>query len=130
MAPVPPIPAEIQRLIDASSQARSSLGGEIIRFRHRLDVPARMRDSLRSHPTGWFAGTLAAGLATSMLLRSPRSRTHPTKPSRKRGIPASLLGLGLTLAKPYLKDFLVSKVRSACNTRPSTLPGRHDAPPF
>lgn len=75
-------------------------------LRQRLDVPARVRDSLREHPTGWLFGSLASGLAASMLFRR-----KPAAPKQPRGFPGVLLGLTLTAVRPLLKVWLADQLK-------------------
>jgi hypothetical protein len=110
MASELPISEQIQRLIRTSDAARGVLGSEIHAFKYKLDVPARLKDSLRSHPTGWLGGSLAAGLATSLLFR--RKPKREKAPAKKK----TLLGLLLTLAfatlRPFLKVWLTGQLKN------------------
>lgn len=98
---------EIQRLILLSQASRSFLGEEIIALRHKLDVPARLRDSLKNHPSTWLFGSLASGLAASLLFRR-----RPAVAKKRRGIPGTLLGLTLTAARPLAKVWLTDQLKN------------------
>jgi hypothetical protein len=105
---------EIQRLIRLSAAARGCLESEVNTFRQRIDVPSRLRESLKHHPTGWLFGSLAAGLTTSLLFRRrPSEKKH-------RGIPATLLGLTLTAARPLAKVWLTDQVKNWVARQSST----------
>jgi len=80
MAAKPPTP-QIQALISRSHAARENLGNAAHDLRAKLDAPARVRESIYSHPTRWLAGATATGLITSRLLfRRPRvARVKKTK---------------------------------------------------
>lgn len=97
---------EIRRLIRLGEAARSRLGDEIVLLRHRLDVPARLKDSLRTHPAGWLLGSLTSGLVASLVFRR-----RPAAPKKRRGIPATVLGLTLTAARPLAKVWLADQVK-------------------
>jgi hypothetical protein len=97
---------EIQRLIHLSAAARSCLKCETIALRHRLDIPSRVRSSLKNHPTGWILASLASGLAASFVLR----RKPPTT-NQRRAIPGILLGLTLTAARPLVKIWLGDQLK-------------------
>lgn len=97
---------EIQHLIHLAEASRSCLGAEAAALRHKLDFPARVRSSLRHHPSAWMLGSLASGLAASMLLRR-----RPPAPKKRRGFSHSLLGLTLTAARPLAKIWLAGQLK-------------------
>lgn len=101
---------EIQRLTRLSEASRACLGREISTLKHRLDVPARLKDSLKSHPTGWLFGSLASGLAASLLFR--RKRQAPVAAKKHRSLPVALLGLTLTAIRPFAKVWLADQVKN------------------
>ena len=70
---------EIERLIRLGEAARTCLEHEAVLLKERLDVPARIRSSLKEHPAGWLLGSLASGLAASLLLRL--SHAPPVRPA-------------------------------------------------
>jgi len=94
-------------LIALSAAARSFLGDEALAARQRFDIPARLRGSLKEHPTGWLMGSLASGLAASLLFRGGK----PAKPEKRRGLPTALLGLTLTAVRPLAKVWLTNQVK-------------------
>jgi hypothetical protein len=98
---------EIERLIALGTSARSSLEREAVLLKQRLDVPTRIRDSLKSHPTGWLVGSMASGLAASMLF----SRRPPAREKKKSSLPLTLLGLSLTAVRPVAKIWLADQVK-------------------
>lgn len=71
---------ELSRQLELS---RSQLGHAAIRLRHRLDVPQRVRSSVRRNPGGWFAGSLAVGLVASLAGRRRRHRLAGPAPHRR-----------------------------------------------
>ncbi len=97
---------EIERLIDLGSAARNRLQADISALKHRLDVPARFRESLSKHPTGWMAGSLVSGIFTSLFLRR-----KPATVKKFRLFPTSILALTLTAARPLLKVWLVGQLK-------------------
>jgi hypothetical protein len=112
---------EIERLIRLSESSRSCLSEEYNRLRHRLDVPARLHASLKTHPTGWLVGTLVSGFAISRFIRR-RPEKRAVVP---RGLPITLLGLAFAAAKPALKIWLGSQLkRYISSPRNSTGAGR------
>jgi hypothetical protein len=114
--------AEIERLIRLSANARSCLGNEASALRRRLDFPARVRSSLAAHPTSWLFGSLASGLAASLLFR----RRPVAKIQRKgRGLFGVILGLTLTAARPLAKVWLTQQLaRWASQAAITPPPGR------
>ena len=102
---------EIQRLIRQADSARSCLKAEYLELRQRLDVPARLRQSLKFHAGGWLAGALASGAATGFLLRGGKRRRDGS--SKKRGgIFMAGLGLILTALRPFAKVWLTDRVKT------------------
>lgn len=99
--------AQIEQLIRLSEAARSCLGQEAAALRKRLDFPARVRDSLASHPGGWMFGSLASGLLASFLIRGRSRAAAP----RSKGVFSALLGLTLTAAKPLAKVWLANQLK-------------------
>ncbi len=111
---------EIERLTGIGDTARVRLGQEATLLKHRLDVPSRIRGSLKSHPTGWLLGSLAAGLAASLLFR----RRPPPPEIKRRSLPITLLGLALTAIRPLAKVWLTDHVKNYLSgqlTAPSPL---------
>jgi hypothetical protein len=104
---------EIQRLIRASDSARHTLQSEATLLRQKLDVPARLRASLKSSPTGWLMGSLASGFGLSLLFR----RQAPPQEKKKRSLPITLLGLTLTAARPLAKIWLADQAKNYLSNR-------------
>lgn len=97
---------EILRLVRLSQASRSLLDAEAGKLRRKLDVPARVRDSFTEHPSSWFLGSLATGLAASFLFRR---KSSPGK--KHRGFTGTLLGLTLTAARPLAKVWLADQLK-------------------
>jgi len=97
---------EIQRLIDLGAVARLCLGDEITALRRNLDIPSRIRASLKHHPAAWGLGSLAAGFITSCLFRR---KIQPEK--KRRGIPATLLDITWSAARPLAKIWLAHLIK-------------------
>jgi len=102
---LPAIP-EIQRLIQLSAAARSCLSREATVLRSRVDLAARLRSSLNHHPLTWCFSSLASGLAASFMWR----RKIPLE-KKRRAIPATLLGLTLSAARPLVNAWLGKQLK-------------------
>lgn len=98
---------EIRRLIDISAAARNCLSDEIGALRQRLDVPARIRGSLKEHPAAWLFGSIGSGLAASFAFRR-----HPAQAPKPRGGRSKLLGFAWNAARPLVKIWLADQVKS------------------
>lgn len=127
-------PEEIQRLIQLAAASRSCLGKEVAALKYKLDVPARMRDSLKRHPTGWLLGSLASGLLASLFFRRPlfrRPKTVVTEEKKHRSFPIAILGLTLTAIRPFAKIWLTDQVKNyLAGQSPfagTSRPGRHES---
>jgi hypothetical protein len=103
--------ARLEELIARNDAARQSLGSHWQTLRNRVDIPARISNSIRSNRTLWFAGTATVGLLTSLFFRRKPPVVVAQAPRASKG----LLGLALTtafaFAKPALKTWLWSEVR-------------------
>ena len=113
---------EILKLLQVADLSRSLLADEAERLRQRLDVPARLRDSLKNHPTTWLFGSLAAGMAASFAFRR-----KPRVEQKRKGFPAALLGLTLTAARPLAKVWLANQAKRWVLAAPPA--PRQDGPP-
>lgn len=104
-----PDTTEARRLIEQSAAARACLGCEIRALKHRLDVPARVRDSLKKNPRNWLFGSLGTGLAISLLFRGKKTSVKPSK--KARSLPIAMLGLTLTAVRPLAKVWLTDLLK-------------------
>jgi hypothetical protein len=74
---------------------------------HAIDLPSRIKASMSGSPAKWLGGSLAAGLAASLLFR-PGQKKSPARPvaaKKERGFVPGLLALALSLSKPALKIY-------------------------
>jgi hypothetical protein len=97
---------EIQQLIDLSAAARSCLTCEARALRQRLDIPARIRNSVKCHPASWLLGSLASGIAASFAFRR-----KPRTTLASRRTPSKMLGFVWTAARPLVKIWLADQVK-------------------
>jgi hypothetical protein len=108
--------AEIKALIERNDAAREAIAIHWHKLRHRADIPARLRDSIRSNRTWWFAGSAVFGLLATSLFRKKAPVPAPSRTTRK-----GLLGLAVTtafaFAKPALKTWLWNEVQKRITPR-------------
>ncbi|MEK7952493.1 hypothetical protein [Luteolibacter soli] len=101
---------QTEALIARLAASRSDLGRDVAILRHRLDVPARVKESVMSKPLAWFGGSLGAGLVASFLLRGRKSA-----PKQEKVVRRSLWGLALsgafTLARPALQTWATNELQ-------------------
>jgi hypothetical protein len=96
---------ELAKLIRRSEAARFQIGQAHVQLRRKLDVPLRIRDSLRASPLKWLGGSLGVGFVGSLLFKS-RGRESKSEPIKKhRSWFVGLLLLMFSLAKPALKVY-------------------------
>jgi hypothetical protein len=96
----------ILNLLQEAQQVRSRIGSGIGALRTRLDPVARLRGSLRQHPSAWMIGSLVAGLGARLLLR------RPAPIARVFGGPlGAVLGLAMTTVRPLVKVWLANRLR-------------------
>jgi hypothetical protein len=115
---------EVERLIQAAQVARSCLEVEAIALRQRLDIPSRIRASLKRHPTGWLVGSAVSGFAASLIF----GRRPVAIEKKRRSFPIAVLGLTLTAVRPLAKVWLADQLKSYL-TRPSVKPLIRRMPP-
>jgi len=108
--------AEIEALIRRGRAARQELKTAYVAFRHKIDVPARVKGSLRTHPFGWFGGSLATGLIASFFVPKGHHK-HSDEPEGSKKKRAGFGGFALTaatsMAKPLVKAWLTKKLRGS-----------------
>ncbi len=96
---------ELAELIRCGDAARFQIGQAHAQLRQKLDVPLRIRDSLRTSPLKWLGGSLGVGFVGSWLFKS-RGRESKDVPIKKhRGWFVGLLLMLVSLAKPALKVY-------------------------
>jgi hypothetical protein len=99
-------------LIARLSASRTALGADLAGLRHRLDVPARVKDSILSKPLAWFGGSLGVGLVASLLLRGRKPAARASKETKaRRGLWSLALGGAFTLARPALQSWAMNELR-------------------
>jgi len=103
----------IRQLLNRSQAARERLSLDIADFKHRIDVPSRIRQSLTANPAGWIGGGLVAGLLASLSFRRPK----PAPEKKKSGFSGLALTAAGALARPLLKAWLSGKLSSVITSR-------------
>ncbi len=116
---------ELAELIRRSEAARFQIGQAHVQLRRKLDVPLRIRDSLRASPLKWLGGSLGVGFVGSLLFKSRgrESKHEPIKNHRSWFV--GLLLMLLSLAKPAMKvyatkllnDYLQNQLRGRSSNR-------------
>ena len=101
---------QTEALIARLAASRRAVGQDLAVLRHRLDVPARVKESVMSKPLAWFGGSLGAGLLASFLLKGRKSKPKPEKVVR-RSLWSLALGGAFTLARPALQTWAMNELR-------------------
>ncbi len=110
---------EIERLIRSSDNARRFIRSEVHTLKAKLDVPSRVRSSLKEHAVGWLFGSAASGMVASLLFRRKSSRSSGKKSAAR---PLGILGLILTLIRPLAKVWFTGQVRNYLSGAVTRLP--------
>lgn len=110
---------EIERLIRSSENARRFIRSEVHSLKAKLDVPARVRGSLKGNPFGWLFGSAASGLVASLLFRRKSARSVGKKSTPR---PFRFLALILTLVRPMAKVWFTGQVRNYLSGAVTRLP--------
>jgi len=92
-------------LIERIERSRGAVGGHLLEVRRALDVPGRIKHSIRRRPFAWFGGSMGIGLLASRLFRRPR------KAVKRSGWSGLLLTGTLALLKPILKGVITSELQ-------------------
>ena len=125
MARKPEEQKRIDEIIRQAEAARRQLVGQAQHLRERIDIPARLRNSLGGHPGRWMAGSLFSGLAASLLLRR-----KPARAVKSSGTLVAILGMLFTAARPLLKFWLAALAkRLASRAQERFLAPRHSVRP-
>jgi len=103
----------VEDLVRRSQVARERLTIDLAEFKHRVDVPGRLKESLNRNPTGWIGGGLAAGLLASLAFR----REKPAAVKKRTGLAGLALTAAGAVARPMLKAWLAGKVRDTLTSR-------------
>ena len=104
--------AEIAELIRRSETARLQLSDAHAALKDKLNVPARLKESLKAEPKKWMGGSLVAGLLFSRMFRSRKPQQEKVQQVRKqRNILLGALALLVSLAKPAAKIYATNLLR-------------------
>lgn len=103
---------DIEALIARIAISRVAVARDLAHLRRKLDVPARVKESVLTKPLAWLGGSLGAGFLTSLLLK--RRRHRPTKKEEvvKKSLWTVLLGGLFTLARPALQSWALREFQS------------------
>ncbi len=108
----PHVSGKAQALIARLEASRSVLSVEAARMRHRLDVPARVKESILARPLSWFGGSLGAGFVASLLFRGRRRRDRKGREKPRRGLLGLLAGGAFTLAQPLIREWALQALKN------------------
>ena len=113
--------AEVERLIQRAAASRAALSDHFVTLRHRADIPARIKENIKSHRALWFGGSALVGIATTSLVRNalgifrrkPPITAACTAPihQKRKGLTGMALTLALALAKPAIKSFVITALK-------------------
>ena len=98
---------QAEALIARIAASRVALAADLAGLRRRLDVPARVKDSILSKPLAWLGGSLGAGFLASSIFR----RRRPKAEKAKRGLLGLALGGLISLARPALQNWALQEAR-------------------
>jgi|694.fasta_scaffold05008_3 hypothetical protein len=96
---------ELAELVRRSDAARIQITQAHLELRRKLEVPLRIRDSLKSSPLKWIGGSLGIGFISSLLFRHRRSESKHSHEKKHRGWFVGSLMMIFNLVKPSLKVY-------------------------
>lgn len=109
------LPPDTAALIERIERSRGHLGGHLLEVRRAVDVPGRIKHSIRSKPFAWFGGSMGAGVLLSRLLRRPR------KAAKRTGWMGLMLTGTFALLKPILRGVITSELQRRFIRHPEAL---------
>ncbi len=99
--------ARKQELVQRLARSRRTISHGRTVIKGRLQVKNQLNRLVRKRPKAIFAGCVAAGLATTLLLKRPRK----TKKTAPKSAGLVLLGWLLALAKPAARAWLIARAK-------------------
>ncbi len=112
--------ARKQELVDRLARSRRTVSHGRAVIKSKLQVKTQLSRLFRKKPKAIFAGSVATGLALTLLLKRPRK----TKKTAPKSAGLVLLGWLLTLAKPAAKAWVVARAKQLAADRiKGTQPG-------
>lgn len=115
---------ELAELIRRSEAARIQIGHAHLQLKKKLDIPLRIRDSLKSSPWKWLGGSLGVGFLGSFMFRSKRPEIRYEPEKKHRGWFIGLLMMLFALAKPTLKIYATKLVKDYLQNQLNARSGR------
>lgn len=99
--------ARLSELTQQAAASRLVISQGYEQLRNRLDVSARIKDSIEKHPTRWLSGTLAAGLFVSKFFRTGKkaAKVVAATSGSSHGLLFRSATLLFSLSKPFLKTY-------------------------
>jgi hypothetical protein len=118
----------LAELVKRGEASRRNLTNAHAGLMQAIDLPSRIKASMSGSPAKWLGGSLAAGLAVSLLFRPGKKKAPSRLPAlkRERGFLSGLLALAFSLSKPalkiyatkLLKDYLARRLSAGAQGRP------------
>jgi hypothetical protein len=99
--------ARLAELTQQAAASRLVISEGYIQLRNRLDVSARIKESIANHPTKWVSGTLAAGLFVSRFFKTGKkaAKIVATANGSSHGLLFRSAAMIFSLSKPFLKTY-------------------------
>ncbi|MFT3991787.1 MAG: hypothetical protein QM680_10310 [Luteolibacter sp.] len=109
---------DLQQLIQLAAASRAQLQQDLAHLRQKLDVPTRVKTSLKEKPLNWLVGSIGTGFVTSLLLRKKAPKPgYFVKSAKRRSFSLTLLGLAFTVAQPIAKIWLTNRIKQVLSNR-------------
>lgn len=122
---------ELAELVRRSEAARFSIAEAHQDLMHKLDMPSRIKESMRAQPAKWIGGSIIAGYLGSFFFRSrrPKVREEARISKKPRKPLPMLLSTIAILSKPavkmyatkLLKDYIENQLVKRAGIRPGAI---------
>ena len=111
--------ARLTELTQQAAASRLVISQGYVQLRNRLDVSARIKDSIERHPTKWVSGTLAAGLFVSRFFRTGKkaARVVAATSGSSHGLLFRSATMVFSLSKPFLKTYALKLLQDYLRQR-------------
>lgn len=104
---------ELGELIRRSEASRLQLSQSHAVLKRKLDIPSKIKKSIKLNPLPWVGGSIATGFFGSLSLGKKKKKFKESKTTRKisKGFVIGSLSLIIKALKPFAKIYVTSLLK-------------------